>query len=221
MGRIIIFLTILIALASQIVVNDTNAQSSSTWRTRVGNPIVSADGLLGTGLTIKAAYDKCASGDTHEPPASLTCLRTELGRLGMEQSQIDAFSANYNSRKVGSPSGRSAPCIQCLGFVGLVLSTHTGNDSLQQGSAKEVAGLQSFTAGSTVFQRLSQGTPPQPGDVAAHGGGTWGHIAIVKEVVGNVSFIALESNGDGVRCWITDDRQLLTDQYGYVFFRAQ
>jgi len=40
MGRIIFFLTILIALASQIVVNDINAQSSSTWRTLVGSPVL-------------------------------------------------------------------------------------------------------------------------------------------------------------------------------------
>ncbi len=225
MGRIIsISLTIVVfALASIVLFQTVNAQSSSTWKTRVGNPPV-AEGLLEIGLIIKSAYDGLG-GDTHHPPATLSYLQSELKALGASEDQINAFSQSYPNRLVGSPiSSKNASCIQCLGFVGLVFSTYAKTSSaLQYENPKAMAGLQSLSAGGVVFQRLPQGAPPQPGDIGIHGGGSYGHIAIVKERVGNVSFKALESNGNS-DCRITDNRVILidrADQYGYVFFREQ
>ncbi len=197
---------------------------SNEIRTRVGNPKIAApgaDSLVGVGLTIKQAYDTCSGGDSHQPPASLSCLQNQLRDSGFSETQINAFSQTYPTRLVGSPIGRSASCIQCLGFAGLVLSTYTNDGgTLRYASPSQMTGLQSFSAGGIVFQRLPSGTKPQPGDVGVHGGGTFGHIVFVIESVGNVRFKALESNGNA-DCRITDNRDILIDNYGYTFFRQQ
>jgi len=221
MKRLLVIFFILIILGILPITAFAQQQSeSNVKRTRVGNPATTGEGLLGVGLVIKDAYDACSSGDTHEPPASLSCLQTQLSQSGLPQAQIDAFSSNYSTRKVGSPIGRGVSCIQCLGFVGLVVSTYTEADSLRYPNPKAMSGLGSFSSGGKTFQQLARGTTPEPGDIGVHGGGTDGHIVIVKESVGNVRFKALESNGNS-DCRITDTRDILIDQYGYTFFREQ
>lgn len=213
--------TMLIAFCFLGVVALASAQSSSTVRTRVGNPPtqVGGDGLLALGNILKNAYDTCSSGDTHEPPASLQCLERELVSQGLSQVQISMYRQN-RGRLVESPQGRNSLCLQCLGFIQTVFSIYSNALMPSYGSPKNMINLQTLSAGGVTFRKMPQGTSPQPGDIGVHGSGSYGHIVIVQEPIGNVRFKALESNGRN-DCRITNDRDLLIDQYGYVFFREE
>lgn len=188
---------------------------SNTINTRVGNPPVSND-VVKIGMDIKSAYDACNGGDTRDTAGVLgTCLRTQLSGLEYSSAYLDAFEA----RRVTSLALLDADgtfCTQCVGYVGLVLTLLSGSTStLLVNAASDVVGFSSINAGGVVFQKLNEGAPLLPGDIGAKGGG-FGHILVVNEVLGNIKFSALESNGN-LDCRVTSGREINRD--GYVFFR--
>ena len=187
---------------------------SNTINTRVGNPPASND-VAKIGTDIKSAYDACNSGDTHDTTGTLdSCLRTQLTGFGYSSELLDAFETRRKSSITSHGDGTY--CTECVGYVGLVLTILSGRTStLLVNAASDVTGLSSISAGGTVFRKLGDTEPLLPGDVGAHGGGS-GHILRVNEVLGNVKFTGLESNGN-LDCRVTSSREINRD--GYVFFR--
>jgi hypothetical protein len=102
--------------------------------------------------------------------------------------------------------------------MSLALAITTGSLSpLPVGSAAQVLGSNSYKMEQTTYTRIPDGQKPQSGDLGfakpgtADGGGD--HALIVKEVQGNVKFIAEEGNYHS--CTATDDIPHITEQYAY------
>ena len=193
---------------------------SNIERIKFGKPVLptppagaGSDTAVGTALIIKAAYDSCASGYTHQTASLGSCLRDYLSAQGYSDEYLNAFETR---RGTGIADG----CTQCVGFVGLVLTLMSGSTATVTGvnSAKEVLNSTTITAGSLVFEQISSSTPIQPGDIGVSGDGTWGHILLVNTVEGNIKFTALESNGN-FDCRVTDSRTILKELY--TFYRQR
>lgn len=204
-----LFIAFLFFLLTPLGVFAQQFQSDSNIiRTTIGKPPID-NGLIAAGQDLKQAFDVCENGYTNFTLTLQGCLVESLTSSGRPQEKINALANEY-------PSTIADGCTQCLGFVRLIAALAHGNGSgLALNSAADVAAITSFTTGDATYQRISGS--PQPGDIGAKGGG-FGHIVIVKEVLGNVKITALESNAN-YDCKVTDTRQILTD--GYVFFRAQ
>jgi hypothetical protein len=195
-----------------------------------------ADNIVQAAQQVKAAYDKCAgddgypSGDTHERPGLADCLHEYYTSIGYSAEHADTVEIRRGNSLVGSPNPQTytANCTQCLGFVGVVAALWTNNiedgKTLSYQCASEMANLESFYVGDNLFQRMGFGieVDVQPGDIGIRGGqpcaDNGGHILIVKEKKGNVSFYAIESNYE-VTCRITDDRNWIKEDF--AFFRKQ
>jgi hypothetical protein len=187
---------------------------SNTINTRVGNPPVLND-VAKIGMDIKSAYDTCNNGDTHDTNGTLgSCLRTQLTSLSYLNAYLDAFETRRKSSMTNHPDGTY--CTECVGYIGLILTLLSGStNTLNVNAASDVTSFSSINAGGVVFQKISDSEPLLPGDIGAHGGEA-GHILMVNQVLGNVKFSALESNGN-FDCHITSGREINRD--GYVFFR--
>lgn len=211
-------LAIIIAVLSKA--NVVSAQSAVV-RTAVGNPPTLP--LVELGENIKAAYDACNRGATYESSGINLdqCLKANLEVFGYDPQKINDFFLIRRASSMAYNPVVGAPCTQCLGYIGLILSLATENPTALTGFgfASDLAPLETFSSNGTVFNKLSPTDPLLPGDIGVRPSrdeNDAGHILMVAEVRGNFKFLALESNGYN-DCRITEDRELNKDLF--VFFR--
>lgn len=200
--------------------------------TKVGTPLISptlpancaggsSSDVIKAGEDVKAAMDSCEQGFTFDVAGVDTCLKNYLTNVGYSPERVGAYLARRKTAMVYhvNADGRQGYCNECLGFVGTVLTLVTGdtNALLGFGAAGNVTKLQSFKAGDTTYVKIGSGIQAdiQPGDIAIAGNDSDpGHITFVKEVQGNIAFIALESNAN-YDCKLYDTRKVQKTPYSY------
>ena len=112
---------------------------------------------------------------------------TQVGSFTLNGVTVPAYSNgnnDYNS-KTWSSYGLQYQCVeyvnrfyvQALGHTNMI---HTGNAN-QYFSSASGRGLDAYPNGGTV--------PPQPGDILCSNGGSYGHVAIVREVTNNNIYV--------------------------------
>ena len=190
MGRIIIFFTILTGffITFSVFTGETGAQSSSTWRTRVGNPPTSGGAPL-------------------PGPASPLLSQTAIKMVSSIQSSCggSVSSSNYPCAKSIFDGGVLYPdlayneitisagtygWLQCVGFVNAIVGGATGIQFPRIGNAadydRDVAGFSFIPTGGTI----------SVGDIVVWDNGGDGHIGVVVNVYDQKTIQTAEANFD-------------------------
>lgn len=189
MGRIITFFTILLvgSLAVLYLVQNAKAQSSATWRTRVGNPPESSEPLPGsaspllsqTAINMVSSIKGSCGGSVNS--GNYTCAKSIFsgGVLNPDLA--------YNEIVV---SAGSYGYLQCIGFVNAIVGGATGIPFPRIGNAadydRDLPGFSFIPVGGTI----------SVGDIVVWDNGGDGHIAVVVAVYDQNTIQTAEANFD-------------------------
>lgn len=190
MGRIIIFLTILTGFFMTFVIfsNEVSAQSSSTWKTKVGTPSPSDDFpvpgpasplLSQTAINIVSTIQSACGGSVSS--TNYTCAKAIFGGgvlyPDLAYNEITISAGTYGA-------------LQCIGFVNAIVGGATGIQFPRIGNAadydKDIQGFSFIPTGGTI----------SVGDIVVWDNGGDGHIGVVVRVYDQNTIQTAEANFD-------------------------
>lgn len=189
MGRIIFIILFLIisGFTILVIVNDADAQSSSTWRTRVGNPPERGEPLPGsasplisqTAINLVNALKSSCGGSVNSSnyPCAKSIFSGAVLHPDLSYNEITISAGTYGY-------------LQCIGFVNAIVGGATGIQFPRVGNAadydRNIDGFSFIPVGGTI----------SVGDIVVWDNGGDGHIAVVVEVYDQNTIQTAEANFD-------------------------
>lgn len=185
----LIIFTIFLVLIHPARAQAQLSSESNIVTTKVGTPTSSGSTIAAAAIDLAATIAPPCSGAVKG--SNINCLNGltftnvpyATGAIGQI---IQSTNANYCN---DDPS--LGTCLQCVGFVQAAVMGATGTTLNKGGNAKDYA---SNVPDGYQYIPLSSGTPIQEGDIIIKTGGSFGHIAVVVEVLSQTAIKIAEAN---------------------------